>query len=77
MYWQQRKKKNQSSCLKNLTSADLRPLRLALGLTQVVAASALGCWTTAISRIERGLCRDCEAIERYRTWLEKQVTESS
>lgn len=55
---------------------DLPPLRLALGLTQVVAASALGCWTTAISRLERSLCRDREVIERYRTWLEKQAAES-
>jgi transposase len=55
---------------------DLRPMRLALGLTQVVAASALGCWTTAISRIEHGLCRDREVVERYRTWLEKQAAES-
>lgn len=36
---------------------DLRPLRLALGLTQVVAACALGYWPTAISRIERGKSR--------------------
>ncbi|MDQ0094661.1 IS110 family transposase [Paeniglutamicibacter psychrophenolicus] len=56
---------------------DLRPLRLGLGLTQVVAANALGCWTSTISRIERGECRDHEAIERYRSWLEKQGSESS
>lgn len=33
---------------------DLRPLRLSLGLTQVVAAVALNVWPTAISRIELG-----------------------
>lgn len=51
---------------------DLRPLRLALGLTQVGAATALGVWPTAISRIERGKSRDRDAATRYRDWLEKQ-----
>ncbi len=56
---------------------DLRPLRLALGLTQVMAAAALGFWPTAISRIERGKTRDREAIARYRNWLEEQAEESN
>ncbi|MDQ0095960.1 IS110 family transposase [Paeniglutamicibacter psychrophenolicus] len=56
---------------------DLRPLRLALGLTQVAAATALGSWPTAISRIEHGKSRDREAIAGYRSWLEEQVAENS
>lgn len=51
---------------------DLRPLRLALGLTQVAAATALGVWPTAISRIERGKYRDRDTTMRYREWLENQ-----
>lgn len=58
-------------------SNDLRPLRLKLGLTQVVAATALGTWPTAISRIERGKLKDQEAIARYRAWLEEQAAESN
>jgi transposase len=67
--------------MKNPRSApltnDLRPLRLALGLTQVAAGQALGTWPTAISRIERGKSRDLEATTRYRSWLERQASESS
>lgn len=56
---------------------DLRPMRLALGLTQVAAAFGLGFWPTTISRIERGESRDREAMARYRNWLEEQAKESS
>ncbi|MEV8182926.1 transposase [Specibacter sp. NPDC078692] len=51
---------------------DLRSLRLALGLTQVMVAVALGTWPTAISRIERGNCRDLQVIAEYRIWLENE-----
>ena len=51
---------------------DLRPIRLALGLTQAMVATALGTWPTAISRIERGKCRDLQVIAEYRAWLQKQ-----
>lgn len=56
---------------------DLRPQRLALGLTQVAAATALGLWPTAISRIELGTSRDRDAAARYREWLEKHAEESN
>jgi transposase len=52
---------------------DLRPLRLSLGLTQVMVATALGTWPTAISRIERGTSRDRDTMGRYRAWLEDQT----
>lgn len=50
---------------------DLRPLRLALGLTLTFAAGAMKTWPTSISRIERGTSRDRATAERYRTWLEE------
>lgn len=56
---------------------DLRPLRLALGLTQVAAATALGTWPTAISRIERGKSRDRDTATRYREWLKTQAEKTS
>jgi len=51
---------------------DLRPRRLAMGLTQAEAARDLGSWPTAISRIEHGKCRDRDTIARYRNWLDEQ-----
>lgn len=51
------------------TSEDLRPARLALGLTQTDVANALGCGPLKISRLERGLIRDVDFLHRYRTWL--------
>ncbi|GAA4769945.1 transposase [Citricoccus nitrophenolicus] len=51
---------------------DLRPHRLALGLTQVRVARALGTWPTSISRLERAHSRDRDLIRRYREWLEEQ-----
>ncbi len=56
---------------------DLRPIRLALGLTQAMAAVALGTWPTAISRIERGKCRDLQVIAEYRAWLQKQPAKTN
>lgn len=65
--------------MKNPRSApltnDLRILRLKLGLTQVFVAAALGTWPGTISRIEHGKSQDCEAISRYRAWLEEQAPE--
>ena len=55
---------------------DLRPLRLTLGLTQVAAATALGVWPTAISRIECGKSRDRDTATQYRDWLENQAEKS-
>lgn len=51
---------------------DLRPLRLALGLTQVAAATAWGVWLAVVSRIERGTSWDRDTARRYREWLETQ-----
>lgn len=56
---------------------DLRPLRLAMGLTLTFAANALGTWPTSISRIERGTSRDHATTERYRSWLEEQPKKTS
>lgn len=48
---------------------DLRPARLARGLTLQDAANHLGVWPTHISTIERGKRRDDELATRYRQWL--------
>jgi transposase len=56
---------------------DLRPLRLALGLTLTVAAGSLGTWPTSISRIERGTSRDLQTAERYRIWLEEHAKQTN
>lgn len=56
---------------------DLRPLRLALGLTLTLAAQSLGTWPTSISRIERGTSRDLNTAGRYRVWLEEQAKETT
>ncbi|WIM71206.1 hypothetical protein [Corynebacterium suedekumii] len=45
---------------------DLRPRRLALGLTQVRVVRELGTWSTSISRLERAQSRDRDLIRRYR-----------
>lgn len=51
---------------------DLRPRRLALGLTQIQVAQELGTWPTAVSRLERAKSRDRDLISRYREWLDEQ-----
>ncbi|MGN5734293.1 helix-turn-helix domain-containing protein [Arthrobacter psychrochitiniphilus] len=56
---------------------DLRSIRLAMGLTKAMADAALGTWPTAISRIERGKCRDLQVISEYRVWLQKQSSKSN
>jgi len=50
--------------------ADLRPARQAKNITVTAAANAFSIWPTTISRIERGLQRDDELADRYRTWLQ-------
>ena len=49
---------------------DLRPLRLARGITLQSASRHLAVWPTKISRIERGLARDDEFADAYRKWLQ-------
>ena len=49
--------------------ADLRPARQAKNITVTAAANAFSIWPTVISRIERGLQRDNDLANRYRTWL--------
>lgn len=56
---------------------DLRPLRLALGLTLALAARELATWPTSIARIEVGTSRDLETTERYRVWLDERVKEAN
>ena len=51
------------------TWTDLRPTRQAHNLTLTAAAQHFGVWPTVISRIERGLQRNDELAEQYRTWL--------
>jgi len=50
--------------------ADLRPARQAKNITVTAAANAFNIWPTVISRIERGLQRDDDLANRYRTWLQ-------
>ncbi|WP_269811398.1 IS110 family RNA-guided transposase [Kineosporia rhizophila] len=49
--------------------SDLRPSRQAKNITLTAAAQHFGLWPTAISRLERGLQRDDDLADRYRTWL--------
>lgn len=50
-------------------TADLRPARHATGLGLKAAAQAMGVWHTRISELERGIIRDAELEDRYRSWL--------
>lgn len=54
-------------------TSDLRPARLATGITLTAAAEHLEVWPTKISRLERGLSRDDDLTHRYRTWLTNQL----
>lgn len=56
---------------------DLRPRRLALGLTQVRVARELGTLPTTISRLEQAKSRDRDLVSRYREWLEEQPKTSA
>lgn len=49
--------------------SDLRPARLAAGLTLQTVADHFGVWPARISEIERGVTRDDELERRYRDWL--------
>ena len=49
---------------------DLRPLRLARGLTLQGVSGAMGIWSSRLSRIERGLARDDRFVDLYRLWLQ-------
>lgn len=48
---------------------DLRPLRQAKNITLTAAANHLGVWPTAISELERGIRRNDDLANSYRTWL--------
>lgn len=48
---------------------DLRPLRVARGLTLKAVAETFQTWPSQISRLERGERRDDDFANRYRTWL--------
>lgn len=49
--------------------ADLRRARQAKNITVTAAANNFTIWPTVISRIERGLQRNDEFADQYRTWL--------
>ena len=53
------------------------PRRLALHITQAAAAQHFSVWPTAISRIERGISREHDLANRYRTWLDEQPQTSA
>ena len=48
---------------------DLRPTREDKNLTLTAAAHHFGVWPTVISRLERGLHRNDQLAQHYRTWL--------
>lgn len=48
---------------------DLRPTREAKNLTLTAAAAHFNVWPTLLSRLERGLHRNDEFAQHYRTWL--------
>lgn len=50
-------------------TSDLRPARLAAGLTLQTVAEHFNVWPARISEIERGVARDDELEQRYRDWL--------
>ena len=49
--------------------ADLRPTRQAKNITLTAVANHFGVWPAAISTLERGLRRNDELAQHYRTWL--------
>ena len=51
---------------------DLRPKRLAHGLTMQVVADHFGLALTTISRTERGIKVNHEFARKYRDWLDHQ-----
>lgn len=53
-------------------TADLRSRRLELRITQTAVAQHFRVWPTAIARIERGISREHDLTNRYRSWLDEQ-----
>jgi transposase len=49
--------------------ADLRAVRHAKNITVTLAAQHFDVWPAVISRLERGLRRDDDLAQQYRTWL--------
>jgi transposase len=52
------------------------PRRFAQQITLTAAAQHFGLWASAISRIERGKCRDHGLTNRYRNWLNEHPKKS-
>lgn len=50
-------------------TSDLRPARLAAGLTLQIVADHFNVWPARISEVERGVTRDDQLEHRYREWL--------
>lgn len=50
-------------------ASDLRPTRETRNITLTAAAHHFGVWPTVISRLERGLSRNDDLAQNYRTWL--------
>jgi transposase len=55
------------------SAADLRPLRLSLGITLEAAARHLQVWSAKLSRLERGTARNDTLTAAYRQWLTTQT----
>jgi transposase len=49
--------------------ADLRTVRQATNITVTIATRHFDVWPAVISRLERGLRRDDDLAQQYRTWL--------
>jgi len=49
--------------------SDLRPARRAAGISLATVAAHFEVWPTNVSRLERGLTRNDELVDRYRQWL--------
>jgi len=53
--------------------SDLRPTRIAAGISLATAAERLDTWPARISELERGCLRNNELERQYRTWLITRV----
>ena len=51
---------------------DLRPKRVALGMSMQVTANHCGVAQGTISRLERGINVNYDLARHYRTWLDQQ-----
>ncbi len=54
-------------------TSDLRPARLAAGLTLQAVADHFNVWPARISEVERGVARNDDLERRYRTWLHRRA----